>query len=91
MSDNTRALPMTRAGASTALHGFGDGGSEGCHLFLVNQSASQVQVNDFTSNALSSIHDLLDEGVANGGMSGNRTWLVQQLLRAVQATSDSHP
>ena len=57
-------------------------------LWLVNPDAATTSAADFAEVAGEAIEERLDEAIRRDGMSSNRAWLVQQLLRAKEAAED---
>jgi hypothetical protein len=89
--ESTMSVSTTRKHARSAetTFGFGDGGSSDANLFGVDHAADPVALNDFSASAQHAVHVLLEEGMVGGGIDANKAWLIQHLLQAVQAATDS--
>lgn len=54
-------------------------------LFQGSEDVTASDASDFAPTSLAVIHELLDDAVMHGEMSGTRAWLVQQLVSAREA------
>jgi hypothetical protein len=89
MSDSNMRKRAHSTDHNEATYGFGDGGSGDSYLFGVDRAADPVALNDFSTSARHAVHMMLEEGMVGGGIDANKAWLIQHLLQAAQAATDS--
>jgi len=88
MSEVTQSIRSVTTSRQPMQHGFGDDGN-GCKLFIINPEADPTGITNFCDMAEGQLDELLNEGIKHGGINSDRTWLVEMLVHATRAASES--